>query len=291
MSDLVFDIGLWNGDDTSYYLAKGYRVVAVDANPTMCEAARKRFSQEISTGQLTIRNVGIAETQGELDFWVCSDTEWSSFDPAMATRQGKEATSIKVKTVPFRQLLEEEGVPYFLKIDIEGSDSLCIRELAATGSRPAYLSFECSYDGDDIDLLKSLGYNSFKCIRQNDYREITPDNVIFQEELRRMIHGTLSRLPRAYRVQWFFGQVLGHAHYRRLNGRRYKKWTSGPPSFELTGRWLTSDQILSVWHYLTAYDLRLNAGGTGEWFDIHAAHGMVEQRPGRRRPPIAASDQ
>ena len=279
MSDLVFDIGMWNGDDTSNYLAQGYRVVAIDANPAMCEAARKRFSQEISTGQLSIRNVGITETQGEMDFWVCSDTDWSSFDAAMATRQGKEATSIKVRTIPFRQLLEEEGIPYFLKIDIEGRDSLCIKDLAATGSCPAYLSFECSQnDGDaDINLLKSLGYNSFKCIRQNDYHEITPDNVVFQQELRRIMHRSLPKLPSAYGVRWFFGQALGRAHYRRrsFNGRRYKKSTSGPPSFELPGRWLTSDEVLSVWHYLAAYDLRLHADGTGEWFDIHAAHGRV----------------
>lgn len=284
MGDLVFDIGMWNGDDTSYYLAQGYRVVAVDANPAMCEAARERFSQEISTGQLSIRNVGITETQGEMTFWVCDDTDWSSFDAAMATRQGKEATPIKVQTIPFRQLLEEEGIPYFIKIDIEGSDSLCIKDLAETGSCPAYLSFECSQiDGDaDINRLKSLGYDSFKCIRQNDYREITPDNAVFQQELRRMMHGSLSRLPSMYRIRWFMGQALGRAHYRRLNGRRYKKWTSGPPSFELPGRWLTADQILSVWHYLAAYNLRLNADGTGEWFDVHAAYGRAEQRPGSR---------
>ena len=29
--DLVFDIGANNGDDTGFYLAKGFRVVAVDA--------------------------------------------------------------------------------------------------------------------------------------------------------------------------------------------------------------------------------------------------------------------
>ena len=278
-----------NGDDTCYYLAQGYRVVAVDANPSMCEAARRRFAREISTGKLSIRNIGIAQTPGEMDFWVSSTTEWSSFNAAMATRHGEQATCIKVETMPFRRLLEEEGIPFFLKIDIEGSDSLCIKDLAATGSCPAYLSFECSYqdDANDIDLLKGLGYNSFKCLRQNDFREITPDNVVFQQELRRIITRSLARLPRAYGVRWFFAQVLGRAHYRRrsLNGRRYKKWSSGPPAFELPGRWLTSDQILSVWHYLAAYDLRLHADSTGEWFDIHAAYGRVEQ-PGPRNSGV-----
>ena len=92
MSDLVFDIGMHNGDDTCYYLASGYRVVAVDADPRMCEAGRKRFAKEISTGQLSIRNVGIAETEGEMDFWVSSTTEWSSFDRTVATRAANKRT-------------------------------------------------------------------------------------------------------------------------------------------------------------------------------------------------------
>ncbi len=33
--DLVFDIGVNNGEDTAYYLRRGFRVVGVDANPDM----------------------------------------------------------------------------------------------------------------------------------------------------------------------------------------------------------------------------------------------------------------
>jgi len=278
MSDLVFDIGMHNGDDTSYYLARGYRVVAVDANPIMCEEARKRFASEICRKQLSIRNVGIAETQGEMEFWVSDDMEWSSFDSAMATREGKKATCIKVETIPFRRLLEEEGIPFFLKIDIEGSDSVCIKDLAATRSCPEYLSFECSYrDETDIDLLRGLGYHSFKCVRQNDFREITPDNVVFQEEFRRLMKDNLGRLPSTYGVSKLLGTAFYRAHYRRrsFNGHRPRRWTSGPLGTELPGRWLTPEEILSVWHQLVAYDLRLNANGLGEWFDIHAKLGTV----------------
>ena len=281
MSDLVFDIGMHNGDDTHYYLAHGYRVVAVDANPMMCEAARKRFSREIDTGQLSIRNVGIAEEDGELDFWISNVTEWCSFNEAMATRNGQQATRMKVETIPFRRLLKEEGTPFYLKIDIEGSDSLCIKDLAATDARPAYLSFELGFDFSnqddetDLNLLKSLGYDSFKCIRQNDFREITPRNVLFQQELRRMTTGALAKVPNYHGARSLLAKALYEAHYRRrsFNGKRAKKWSSGPLGIELSGRWLTFDEILSVWHSLVAYDLRLHADATGEWFDIHAAHG------------------
>ena len=42
-SRLILDLGMNNGDDTAYYLTRGFRVVALDANPALCEGARKRF--------------------------------------------------------------------------------------------------------------------------------------------------------------------------------------------------------------------------------------------------------
>jgi len=306
MSELVFDIGMHNGDDTAYYLARGYRVVAVEANPTMCATARELFADEISAGQLSVRNVGIAETRGEMDFWVSSQTEWSSFHAENATKGGAQATSIRVETMPFQQLIEEEGTPVFVKIDIEMNDSLCLRGLAAAGSRPAYLSIEVSHAHADADtkLLDSLGYRSFKCIRQNDLREITPRNVVYQEESRRALKGleslsqrlfsrirqndlreisprnedqeesrrVLKGLERLARIG--IRSVVRRLRYRRrpVNGWKFNPGSSGPLGLELPGRWLTSDEMLSVWHQLAAYDLRLGAGGLGEWFDIHAAH-------------------
>ena len=71
-----------------------------------------------------------------------------------------------------------------MKIDIEGSDSLCINDLASTESHPSYVSFECNHqDASDITILASLGYSSFKCVRQNDFRQITPKNLEFHATL------------------------------------------------------------------------------------------------------------
>jgi FkbM family methyltransferase len=277
MSDLVFDIGMHNGDDTAYYLARGYRVVAVEANPGMCETARERFAAAIGTGQLSIRNIAIAETQGEMDFWISSDASLSSFNAEHATKNDAQATHIKVETMPFRQLMEQYGTPFFVKIDIEGSDSLCLRDLEATASRPAYLSFEAG-DGltnAHIKLLESLGYRSFKCVRQNDLREITPRNVIHQGEFQRVLKG-LNWLPRIgiRHITWRF-------HYRRrpVNGWQFSLDSSGPLGMELPGRWLTTDEVLLVWYQLVAYELRLYEGGQRpiEWFDIHAAHESAER--------------
>src|ERR1017187_5025663 len=100
MADLIFDIGMHNGDDTAYYLASGYDVVAVEANPEFCAAARERSAAEIAAGRLTICNVGIAEQAGELEFWVSGRSEWSSFHKEMATgaRRLREYSSTRPGT-------------------------------------------------------------------------------------------------------------------------------------------------------------------------------------------------
>ena len=41
--DLTYDVVMHNGDDTAYYLYKGYRVVAVDADPDSNLAATLGF--------------------------------------------------------------------------------------------------------------------------------------------------------------------------------------------------------------------------------------------------------
>jgi len=215
-----------------------------------------------------------------MNFWISSRTEWSSFHSDNATKGGAQATSIKVETMRFKQLIDEEGTPFFAKIDIEMNDGLCLRDLAATISRPAYISIELIHPNAeaDITLLESLGYRSFKCIRQNDLREITPRNVVFQEEFRRVRMG-LEWLPKIG-----VRRVLRRLHYRTrpINGWEFSPGSSGPLGVELPGRWLTSDEMLSVWHHLAAYDLRLGADGLGEWFDIHAAHESAEplRKPG-----------
>ena len=63
-SGLIYDVGLFEGEDTAYYLFRGYKVIAIDANPLMIERARLRFAEEISAKRLTLLNFGISKTAG-----------------------------------------------------------------------------------------------------------------------------------------------------------------------------------------------------------------------------------
>ena len=47
MKKIIYDIGSNNGDDIPYYLLKSDLVIAIEANPKLCDLIQKKFSKEI----------------------------------------------------------------------------------------------------------------------------------------------------------------------------------------------------------------------------------------------------
>jgi hypothetical protein len=43
IAPLIYDVGMCDGADTAFYLAKGFRVIAIEANPTLVERNRVLF--------------------------------------------------------------------------------------------------------------------------------------------------------------------------------------------------------------------------------------------------------
>lgn len=69
--NVIYDIGSNNGDDISYYLLKADKVVAVEANPILCEKISARFSKQIETNRLHVENCVItSDSSGLVDLHV-----------------------------------------------------------------------------------------------------------------------------------------------------------------------------------------------------------------------------
>src|ERR1035437_3085937 len=112
--DLIYDVGFNHGEDTAYYLSKGFRVVAIEANPVLADAGSSRFRGEIREGRLTLLNVGVGPQHGAFDFYVNDDSDgFSSFVREVGTRDGTRFHVIQVESVPFSTILREHGCPYF----------------------------------------------------------------------------------------------------------------------------------------------------------------------------------
>jgi FkbM family methyltransferase len=172
---LIMDVGMHSGKDTEFYLRKGFDVVAIEANPALVEQARSRLGEYLSEGRLRIYEVAIADYEGEIDFFVNRQhDDWGTVSTAFAARnerKGTENSIVRVECTTFQTILMECGIPYYLKIDIEGVDTKCLKALMALRERPKYVSIEAGLTSlretlTELSLLWKLGYRQFKIVNQ-----------------------------------------------------------------------------------------------------------------------------
>lgn len=280
---VVFDVGFNLGQDTAFYLSQGYRVLAVEADPTLAENARNKFGGEILAGRLEILNVGIAAKEGLADFWICEEKpEFNSFHRAIAARDSYSHKRIQVSVLPFDAIIERFGVPYFLKIDIEGNDELCLDGLSPL-SLPAYLSVEseCPLDEESASVedglrilrrLYSLGYRQFKLINQYTFCSLSWPPSLHQ------VVDVLARraLNLLYGKSWSgLGFISRRLVMRRRLERRFRRefavGSSGPWGEDTPGKWISYPEAERAYrHYRKRHFLAQNAKFHSFWCDWHA---------------------
>ncbi|BBK36538.1 hypothetical protein STAQ_16160 [Allostella sp. ATCC 35155] len=164
--DLVFDVGMADGADTRFYLAKGFRVIAIEADPATAAIAREAFAPEIADGRLTILPCAVSDRDGRQTFF-CNRQQpaWGSLRPHWGAGAGAVVSPLEVEAVTLPTLFARHGVPYFAKIDIEGYDALAAATLAGQAELPRYVSLEL-HDGSGLAALAAAGYRSFKLVNQ-----------------------------------------------------------------------------------------------------------------------------
>ncbi|NEP35151.1 MULTISPECIES: FkbM family methyltransferase [unclassified Moorena] len=162
---IIYDIGANNGDDVPYYLKKADIVIAVEANPILCEQMQKRFALEIQQQKLVIENCVLtaANEVTSVPFYIHKTKHVLSQFPAPTHKpENYEKVFLPGKTV--NQLFYEHGYPYYVKIDIEHYDHVILRSLLNNDIRPKYISAE-SHSIEVFILLASLGnYDAFKIV-------------------------------------------------------------------------------------------------------------------------------
>ncbi len=241
---------MYDTTDTSYYLSEGNKVIAVEANPAMIDKAKELFKKEITSGQLVLVDAAICESpRDKVIFNIAGD------DVAASSIFGEKISSrglvgsCKVRGLTIKNLINSYGMPYFMKVDIEGCDRFCVLPLSL-GFRPKYISFEASDDVEELVLhLEDIGFTKFKAINQCNFKEFSNQNKIFDRIKRKIIN------------------ILGYKDpmYIRCNGRFFKKChSSGPLPWVSDGYWCNSKQLLAKWNLAKSQN-KINC-----WYDIHA---------------------
>lgn len=266
-SDVIFDVGMHLGEDTEFYLKKGFRVVAIEADPLHCTRVAERLPAQIASGQLVILNVAIAKEPGPIVFYRNLDMSiWGTVNPSWVERNATtRSEAVEVDAVPMERVFEDYGVPYYMKVDIEGSDLLCLEGLRAMPTRPRYLSIESNKLSlenvrQEIDLMAELGYRDFKVVAQHRVtdqhppvpcREGQPVDHVFSE-------GSSGLFGEEAPGEWM-GAEAALQTYRPIF-RRYR----------LVG----DDPLIRSWRVRTL--LERHFGLAAGWYDTHARYGAPQ---------------
>lgn len=276
--NLIYDVGMHKGQDTDYYLKKGFNVVAFEANPENVDFCRKRFAEAIGEERLIIVEGAIVENASASDqksvrfylnknhsFWGSTSDDWAYRNEVMGTTN----EAITVGAVDFGRAIETHGVPFYLKADIVGSEMICLRALLEFKNKPEYISIRSEKVifgrlKEEFRLLQKLGYDKFKAIQQSVSRVET---------------------------------VLETANGEKI-AYRFEEGGSGFFAEETAGGWKTKEQVLKEYQKIfTLYWLfgdysyliqtkkgkkliaqmeRIARRPLPGWYDTHARHSTVK---------------
>ena len=176
----------------------------------------------------------IHEKNGEnINFYIHQEkTEWSSCLIDMFKDDIHLLTLTTINSIDLFSLYNNYGVPYYLKVDVEGCDLIVAKHLSEFKQKPKHVSFELSrnnYTGI-FSYLYVSGYSKFQLVNQiNNPNRITTKDFKFSEF-----------------SSGFFGDDLPK------------------------DRWLSFDEMIT--NYIKFKDLKIfdNAELALGWLDVHA---------------------
>jgi FkbM family methyltransferase len=137
---LVFDIGANKGHYSSVFQSLGLRTIAVEPNPDCVRHIQISYEPDIETLQ-----VAVGERNGLVTFNLSDEKDelsslsenWiASLQRVRPDYVGLTARKVTVPVVTLDSLIEQFGVPYYIKIDVEGCEE------GGLSVQPELLSFE-----------------------------------------------------------------------------------------------------------------------------------------------------
>lgn len=270
---LIYDAGMHRGQDTAYYLKRGFRVVGIEADPEHAAHCRVRFATEIAQGRLIVVEGAVAppSTRPVLFYKNVDNSVWGTIDPSWVERNERRGThhqALQTARVDLDRCFEQLGMPYYFKIDIEGADMLCLEALQSCPVRPEYVSLESemkSFKGlkHEIETLQGLGYNAFRAVQQADLPARTRGWVMPNGQAHIFEYGCSGPLPEEYPAGWQNARQVLNTYRKifalyRLLGTESWLWRS--PSGRRWIQWLG----------------KRAQGQVPGWYDTHARHAAVK---------------
>lgn len=254
-NDLIFDLGFFDGSDTRYYLDKGFRVVAVEADHRAVARATRDFHAELASGTLTLLERAVWKDDGATVPFYLDQREDSAFHSVyrdVAERDGGGAVVHEVETVTIPTLFDVYGVPRYVKCDIEGADAIVVEQIGADGRLPPFLSIEI-FERELIHGLGKAGYDRFQLVNQGHLSKFRQPRPAREGRTASVVFGGAH--------SGLFGRDLPMAHWCDEDTcvRRFDRWKRMKMNYGLIPRVQKHIARMGGWSWLDC---------TG-WMDLH----------------------
>jgi FkbM family methyltransferase len=232
---VIYDIGANCGDNIPYYLLRADVVVAVEANPSLCDKIRSRFARDIAVDRLKVENCVVVDSIGveAVDFYVHRKLDvLSQADPPSAS-EAHDFDCVRIEARTVVDILRAHGDPWYLKLDVERWDARLLRALFRADVRPHYVSAEC-HDLEVLAVLYELGgYRAFKLVEGNSVPELYKNRKLWSEN------------P---------GNAIRYS---------FPPQSAGPFGDDIDGAWMSAEELATTLSY----------AGFG-WKDVHATNAL-----------------
>jgi FkbM family methyltransferase len=167
--ELVFDIGANHGSKTATFLSLGARVVAVEPDEINQDVLKQKFlRRRLARRPVIIVDKAVSDRNAVETMWIDApgsakntfSRKWVETLRRDTNRFGKRldfAHQKAIETVTLEQLIATHGRPFFVKIDVEGSEPRVLRGLKST---VPYLSFEVNlpeFQPEGLECVDLLG--------------------------------------------------------------------------------------------------------------------------------------
>ena len=163
---LIFDIGANKGDTVDYFIKHADKVVCFEPNLDLFKFLKDRFIKQ----NVIVDSRGLSDTIGIKKFMIANADTISTFSEEWVTNSRftnfyKWNKSIDVETTTLDSIINQYGVPEFIKIDVEGHEYEVLQGLTYLLDQTIF-GFEWSeeqYENlqESVKHLQKLGYSQF----------------------------------------------------------------------------------------------------------------------------------
>jgi FkbM family methyltransferase len=186
---IAFDIGANIGQTVDELLPNYDKIICFEPNPNLVTVIKNKF---FNNDKVTIEELGLSDKTETKKFNISNSHVVSTFSEdwinnSRFTNVYNWDTSIDVKTTTLDEVIDKYGIPYFIKIDVEGYEYEVLKGLTKLLEN-TYFAFEWAEEQYEIvnktvKYLKELGYNNFSYTYQDSLLNLENINWCNWEDL------------------------------------------------------------------------------------------------------------